>query len=275
MRGDPQLMAELLSTLPIAAAVFDREMVYLAHNASWIPVHGGLSERTLIGRSHYDVFPDMPAHWREIHRRCLEGVSETGSDVYDRANGSREYLEWRVVPWRGQDGEVSGIIIYAENVTAKVRTEQRLAEREGLIRELFDHSPIGLNLCRMDGLWLESNPAFLDIIGYSPAEADGGLTYWQLTPRRYDAEEAEQLERLRTHRRYGPYEKEFIRKDGSLVPVRLNGFLIRGLHLVAGRGPDHAARTRDQARGAARASDPGLEARDARRDGGELRARDQ
>ncbi len=78
----------------------------------------------------------------------------------------------------------------------------------------------------MEGLWLESNPAFLEIIGYSREEADGGLTYWQLTPRRYDAEEAVQLESLRVRKRYGPYEKEFIRKDGRLVPVRLHGFVV-------------------------------------------------
>jgi PAS domain S-box-containing protein len=78
----------------------------------------------------------------------------------------------------------------------------------------------------MDGLWLESNPAFLDIIGYTREEADGGLTYWQLTPRKYDEDEAVQLENLKRTRRYGPYEKEFIRKDGRAVPVRLNGFLV-------------------------------------------------
>ena len=227
MQGNPQLVSELLRTLPLAAAVFDRDMVYVAHNERWLPVHGEPADRSLVGRSHYDVFPDLPEHWREIHRLCLgEAVTRTGSDVYVRADGRREYVEWSVVPWRAATGDVAGLIIYAENIGHRVRTEQRLAEREGLIRELFEHSPVGLNLCRMDGLWLESNPAFLDIIGYSPAEADGGLTYWQLTPRRYDADEAAQLENLRTHRRYGPYEKEFIRKDGRLVPVRLNGFLI-------------------------------------------------
>ena len=213
--------------MPLAAAVFDRDMVYLAHNTNWLPVHGEAADRSLVGRSHYDVFPDLPERWREIHRRCLaDGVTETGSDVFARADGRREYIQWSLAPWRTESHDVGGLVIYAENIGEKVKTEQRLAEREGLIRELFAHSPIGLNLCRMDGLWLESNRAFLELIGYTEAEAAGGLTYWQLTPRRYDADEAAQLEALRVHRRYGPYEKEFIRKDGSLVPVRLNGFLI-------------------------------------------------
>jgi PAS domain S-box-containing protein len=103
---------------------------------------------------------------------------------------------------------------------------RKLAEREVFIRSFFEKSPVGLNLCTMEGLWLESNDAFLAMIGYTHEEADGGLTYWQLTPRSYDAQEQVQLQSLRTTGRYGPYEKEFIRKDGSLVPVRLNGFLL-------------------------------------------------
>ena len=99
-------------------------------------------------------------------------------------------------------------------------------EREAFVRALFEKTTVGLNLCRADGLWIESNQAFLDIIGYAREEADGGLTYWQLTPRKYDADEAVQLEALETTGRYGPYEKEFIRKDGQLVPVRLNGFFV-------------------------------------------------
>jgi len=221
------LFDELLRTLPLAAAMFDRDMRYLAHNDRWLPLHGEPGGPSLVGRSHYEVFPDLPPTWHAVHRRCLtEGVAETGLDTYVRADGRQEHIRWRVTPWHDGGGAIGGLVIYAENIGDQVRTEERLAERESLIRDLFEHSPLGLNLCRMDGLWLESNPAFLDIIGYSRAEADGGLTYWQLTPRKYDADEAVQLEQLRTRRRYGPYEKEFLRKDGRLVPVRLNGFLV-------------------------------------------------
>ena len=102
-----------------------------------------------------------------------------------------------------------------------------LLAQERFVRAFFEESSVGLNLCRMDGHWLESNRAFLDIIGYPAEEAnDDRLTSWQLTPRKYDAQEAKQLASLAATGKYGPYEKEFIRKDGSLVPVRLNGFVI-------------------------------------------------
>ena len=221
-----QVLREVFRTLPLGAALFDRDMRYLAHNEAWLPVHGEPAGRDLVGQLHYDVLP-IRDEWRAIHRRCLDGgTEERGDDFFERPDGRREHLRWKVTPWRTSDGQIAGVIIYAERTTDQVETQRRLEERESMIRDLFEKSPVGLNLCTMDGLWIESNPAFLDIIGYTQQEADGGLTYWQLTPRRYDADELVQLEHLRTRGRYGPYEKEFIRKDGSLIPVRLNGFLV-------------------------------------------------
>ncbi|NOU34968.1 MAG: PAS domain S-box protein [Polyangiaceae bacterium] len=221
-------MAEVVRNLPLGAAVFDRDMRYLAHNSRWVTeVHGVAENRNLVGRVHYEVFPEISEEWRQIHQRCLAGATERNDqDTFQRADGGREQVRWVAAPWREDGGTIGGIVIYAENITHQVETQMRLREGEGLLRDLFEQSSLGLNLCTMDGLWLKSNPAFLDIIGYSRREADGGLTYWQLTPRKFDGEEQRQLESLRANKRYGPYEKEFIRKDGRLVPVRLNGFIV-------------------------------------------------
>jgi PAS domain S-box-containing protein len=97
---------------------------------------------------------------------------------------------------------------------------------QSLSQLFFDGASFGLNLCRMDGTWVQSNRAFYKMIGYTREEADGRLTYWQLTPRKYDEMEKLQLQRLVTEGCYGPYEKEFIQKDGTLIPVRLNGFIV-------------------------------------------------
>jgi PAS domain S-box-containing protein len=79
----------------------------------------------------------------------------------------------------------------------------------------------------MNGRYVEFNEAFRNICGY-PAEELKVLDYWTLTPKKYAADEARQLESLERVGRYGPYEKEYIRKDGSVIPLRLNGMLITG-----------------------------------------------
>lgn len=104
-------------------------------------------------------------------------------------------------------------------------TRKNLMASEERLRVLIDQSPIGLALCRMDGSFVTINPACAKIIGYSVTDALK-LGYWDLTPKKYHQEEARQLELLKVHGRYGPYEKEYRHKDGHLVPVRLNGMIL-------------------------------------------------
>jgi len=103
--------------------------------------------------------------------------------------------------------------------------ELSLSQSEKKLRGLFELSPIGIALTDMNGHYLEFNEAFRVICGYTKEEL-AVLDYWALTPRKYEQEEAIQLELLAKTGRYGPYEKEYIRKDGTLIPLRLNGMLI-------------------------------------------------
>jgi PAS domain S-box-containing protein len=117
-------------------------------------------------------------------------------------------------------------VILVRDVTTRTLAEEALRESERYNRTLFDQTPIGLLLCRMDGGFVDINPACARIIGRAVEDALR-LTYWDLTPARYAEQEKQQLERLRTTGRYGPYEKHYIHKDGHLVPVRLNGLIIQ------------------------------------------------
>ncbi len=90
---------------------------------------------------------------------------------------------------------------------------------------LFDLLPIGLALTKMDGEFVNFNEAFAMIIGYKSSEIKK-LTYWDLTPEKYKAQEEVQLNRLNKTGKYGPYEKEYIHKSGKRIPVRLNGRII-------------------------------------------------
>lgn len=98
-----------------------------------------------------------------------------------------------------------------------------LRESEERFRMLFALAPVGIALNRMsDGRFLIGSKALFEMAGYTEAEF-ASLTYWDITPRDYDEDEARQLESLRTLGRYGPYEKEYIRKGGERFPVLLQG----------------------------------------------------
>jgi PAS domain S-box-containing protein len=110
-----------------------------------------------------------------------------------------------------------------QNLRRAQEADATLRENEERFRMLFALAPVGIALNRMsDGRFLIGSKALFEMVGYSETEF-ANLTYWDITPRDYDEDEARQLESLRTQGRYGPYEKEYIRKGGERFPVLLQG----------------------------------------------------
>ena len=110
-------------------------------------------------------------------------------------------------------------------VAERKRAEDALRESEAKLRGLVELSPLGIALTDMKGRYVEFNESFRRISGYSEEELKE-LDYWALTPKKYEAEEAEQLKSLASVGHYGPYEKEYMCRDGTLVPLCLSGVLI-------------------------------------------------
>lgn len=112
--------------------------------------------------------------------------------------------------------------------------EQRIGERTNELREseekfkaLFEFSPLGMARVDWNGSLLQVNASFARMIGYSPDEAVK-LTYWDITPAKYEAQEHLILKLVQRDGRFGPFEKEYIHRDGHLVPIVINGMLIKG-----------------------------------------------
>lgn len=89
----------------------------------------------------------------------------------------------------------------------------------------YENSPIGFAFCDLDGNLIDVNERYRELLGYTLEELQE-LSYWDITPKKYEEQEAIQLELLGRKGKYGPYRKEYRRKDGSLVPVELNGFIV-------------------------------------------------
>jgi PAS domain S-box-containing protein len=100
------------------------------------------------------------------------------------------------------------------------------ADFEVRLRSLFEMSPLGIALNdAATGAFIDINDALVAPTGYTKAQFMQ-LSYWDITPRDYEVLEQQQLKALEETGRYGPYEKEYLRKDGSRYPVLLNGVLI-------------------------------------------------
>ncbi|OKH39649.1 hypothetical protein NIES2119_05095 [[Phormidium ambiguum] IAM M-71] len=128
---------------------------------------------------------------------------------------------------RNEVGEKILTVGVSRDISDRKQAEKALRESEEKLRSLFELCPVGIALNDLQGKFIEVNKAFETITSYSLAELNQ-LSYWDLTPKKYADEEARQLKLLNTIGRYGPYQKEYIRKDGSLLPVELQGLLVTG-----------------------------------------------
>ncbi len=119
LRESEERLKLFIEHAPVALAMFDHQMRYLAVSHRWLSDYR-LQDREIIGRSHYEVFPEIPEHWRLVHRRGLDGeVIEAQEDPLRRLDGTIQWLRWAVRPWHTVAGSVGGIVIFSEEITER------------------------------------------------------------------------------------------------------------------------------------------------------------
>jgi PAS domain S-box-containing protein len=102
------------------------------------------------------------------------------------------------------------------------RLYRDLARREAKIRRLVEANIIGIIVWDFEGRIVEANDAFLRIIGYDREDlASGRLRWMALTAPEWHERTLRGLDEMRATGTIQAYEKEYLRKDGSRVPVLL------------------------------------------------------
>ncbi|HUB87853.1 MAG TPA: PAS domain S-box protein [Verrucomicrobiae bacterium] len=161
LRASENRLQLFIENAPVPLAMFDRQMRYLSFSRRWLKDYG-LGDRDLRGLSHYDVFPEIPEHWREIHQRGLAGETlKAEEDLFPRADGTTVWLRWEVYPWKNAGGEIGGIILFSEDITTRKRAEDTLARERALLRTLIDNLPDCIYAKDADGRKILANPADL------------------------------------------------------------------------------------------------------------------
>ncbi|HTY66498.1 MAG TPA: AAA family ATPase [Alphaproteobacteria bacterium] len=95
-----------------------------------------------------------------------------------------------------------------------------LQEREARVRRLVDSNIIGILIWNVEGRIIEANDAFLGIVGYDRQDlAAGRLHRTDLSPAEWRERDARTMEEIKATGTVQPFEKEYLRKDGSRVPV--------------------------------------------------------
>ena len=135
-----RLLKQFVKNVPAAIAMLDSELRHIDVSDRWGLDYGFGSKDEVIGRNHYELFPDLPERWRAVHRRVLQGQTEKmEEDHFPRDDGTTLWLRWECQPWYTVDNEIGGIILFTQDITRQKEMELQITQQsKELIRSNSD-----------------------------------------------------------------------------------------------------------------------------------------
>lgn len=218
------LMQYVIEHANSAVAVHDRNLRYIYVSELYLEQFG-IKENNIIGKHHYEVFPNLPQKWRNVHQKALKGeVHSSEKDPYERENGKIDWTRWECRPWYENNGSIGGIIVYTEVITDKVEKEQKLTESEIRFKSIVEGAP--------DPIFIQTNmkfgylnPAACQLFGIKDSSELIGKPVMERFHPDYREKIKNRISRLNNMQKPVEelLEQKFIRVDGSEVWVETAG----------------------------------------------------
>ena len=187
----------------------------------------GYAREDLLGMGLWDIDPTLPrGQWRERWRRLKRQGTAVEESLHRRKDGTTFPVEvtGNYVAFEGREYNFA----FARDISGRKRAEQEMLTSQRRYRELYESSRDGYAAVDLDGRVFASNSAFRELVGYTEEEL-ASKTYYDLTPAKWHIPETEILQEQVFPRGYSDvYEKEYIRKDGRVVPIEIRTYLLRG-----------------------------------------------
>ena len=121
-----ELLRYIVETSMSSIAIFDRDMNYIFVSQKFKD-ENRVSDENIIGKNHYDLFPEIPERLREIYQKSLNGeIYSSSRDSITRQDGKIEWIRWECRPWYNQNNEVGGIVLSMDNLEDQMKLEVEL-----------------------------------------------------------------------------------------------------------------------------------------------------
>lgn len=248
LQDERDMLEVIMESTDAQLAYLDAEFNFLRVNSAYAR-GSGYSKEQLIGRNHFELFPHAE------NQAIFEQVRDTGEAVAfhakpfvypDQPERGITYWDWTLIPIKDQKGKTRALVLSLMDVTQWERTAEELKQHrerlqemvdrrtaalqasEARFRAIFEQAGIGVALGDAEGRLIQANPAYCQIVGYSPDEL-AGVFFTEYT--HADDREAEMVlfrELMAETRDYYTIQKRYIRKDGQTCWGALTVTLARG-----------------------------------------------
>ncbi len=226
------LIDALLEASPLGICFLDREMRFIRINQVLAELNGLPAEQHL-GQDFRQLLPESAAQLAPIIQQVLEtGEPVLNVEISGESQGKPGYFGYWLAnyyPVKNETGKIIGAGIILAEITAAKQTELALRESEMRFRSVVESNMIGIGFWDAGGEITEANDALLEMIGYTREELVSGLIRWiDITPPEYRELDRIALAQVAEDGSCAPYEKEYIRKDGTRFPILVGAGNLQG-----------------------------------------------
>ncbi|MEB3831269.1 PAS domain-containing sensor histidine kinase [Phormidium sp. CCY1219] len=210
-----QMFRQFVEQVPVAVAMVDRKMRYLAMSQRWRNTYC-FGDCEAIGASHYDLFPHLSEKWKEIYHCCLSaGEAKSDEDCFIKPDGTVEWVKWEIQPWTDNFGKIGGLILYSEPIGDR----KQLADALQLTQFAMDKAADAVFWMTADAKLSYVNEAACQLLDYSTEELNS-LTVSDIDPTFNRAIWAEHWLAIKQFKKF-TFESNYRTKNGEIIPVEV------------------------------------------------------
>lgn len=232
LRESQELFQSFMNNSPLTAFMKDEAGRYIYVNPTVERIFN-LKQADLVGKTDFDIFSAETA--QQIHDKD-QVVLATGKAIKTLEttpyNGSEQHWLSFKFPFKDASGRqlIAGMSM---DITEQKRTEAALQASEAKFRCLAESNVIGFIFWDVNGNISDANDAFLQMVGYAREDLLTGKVRWEdMTPPEYSHLDQQAIAEMKiSGGAYTPFEKEYIRRDGSRVPILLGGTFLDESHV--------------------------------------------
>ena len=215
-----QALQALIQASPVAITVLDRDGIVKRWNPAAERIFGWQAEEA-IERLMPTVPPEKQEEFLANIAATLNGDVLSGVETYrQRKDGSLIYVGLWTAALHGSTAEEDSLMSIVVDLSERKQAEAALRLSQERLTSLVEANVIGILFGDVQGGITEANDEFLRIVGYSREDLQSGALRWtRITPSEYLPLDEQAIRTALLDGDCMPYEKEYIRKDGSRVPV--------------------------------------------------------
>ncbi|MGS0524533.1 PAS domain-containing protein [Zobellia nedashkovskayae] len=207
-----------------AMAMVDNNMCYIAASPSWVKDYG-LEGIEIIGRSHYEIFPEIGDDWKAMHQRCLNGATDICEETaFERADGSVQWIYWDVRPWFISEDKIGGILMHTGDVTRRKEKELEQARVDEILEKTNEIARIGtweINLLTGEVYWSKITREIHEVSEDFVPTLDSGVNFFKEGESREKLENA--IEKAREDGTHFNLELEIVTAKRNICWTRVVG----------------------------------------------------